>query len=224
MIYINGDSYSEKLSYKTYGDYLQDRLHQSVINRAKSGSSNRRIFRTTVRDILELINSGQTDITAIIGLSFIERTEIWKCNKLIEENYGNFTPLRPTDELYKKWLPFQSYQGELLNLFFDLVSLTSFLKLHNINYVIFPSGPIHYVEYFDVSKNYSKFFYDVIKNDPSILPLFDFCMAKHISNAGFVPVDFDKYGSFGHAGSEGHAWFAEWLIDNYLNNLLNKVN
>ena len=83
LIYCNGDSYSDEhyhpsLLGHTYAHEVGKYCHGFTINRAISGSCNRRIIRTTVHDILQQrqLNPDQK-IIALLGLSFEIRSEIW---------------------------------------------------------------------------------------------------------------------------------------------------
>ena len=78
MIYVNGDSYSERRVLDgAWSDYLGVETH----NNAKIGSSNDRIIRTTIEDIHQL---GTNNIEkVIIGFSFVMREEVWWDNELV---------------------------------------------------------------------------------------------------------------------------------------------
>ena len=86
LIYCNGDSYSDE----TYRDSFRNNVYPNfvakscdgfVLNKAISGSCNRRIIRTTVHDMIHQrqINPEQ-QIIALIGLSFELRSEVWADN------------------------------------------------------------------------------------------------------------------------------------------------
>jgi len=83
FIYCNGDSFSDEnysptLTNATYAHFLADEINGFASNKARSGSSNRRIIRTTVHDLLEhrSLNPEQ-ETFALIGLSYELRSEIW---------------------------------------------------------------------------------------------------------------------------------------------------
>lgn len=83
LIYCNGDSYSDEnyhlsLKGKTYAHIVGKKFNGYVINKALSGSCNRRIIRTTVSDMLieRKVNPFQK-IIVLIGLSFELRSELW---------------------------------------------------------------------------------------------------------------------------------------------------
>jgi hypothetical protein len=86
LIYCNGDSYSDEtyhpaLTGKTYADWVAKTCNGFVINKAISGSCNRRIIRTSVHDLLHQRQLNPTQkIIALIGLSFELRSEIWNDN------------------------------------------------------------------------------------------------------------------------------------------------
>ena len=83
LIYCNGDSYSaenyhESLNKKTYANIVANHCNGFVINKAITGSCNRRIVRTTTHDIIHQrqLNPHQK-IIVLIGLSFELRSELW---------------------------------------------------------------------------------------------------------------------------------------------------
>jgi len=76
-LYINGDSYSADVdNISVYGQVLAKTFNVNYINKAIPGSSNDRIFRTTIEDCLKLKSYNQ-NFFALIGLSFITREEVW---------------------------------------------------------------------------------------------------------------------------------------------------
>ena len=78
VIYVNGDSYSATRSLGTaWSDYLDQEAHNSAVE----GSSNDRIIRSTIEDILRF---GPDRINkVIIGFSFVMREEVWWKNELV---------------------------------------------------------------------------------------------------------------------------------------------
>ncbi len=83
LIYCNGDSYSTDKGYqsmigKSYSHIVGQQLNGYVINKAISGSCNRRIIRSTIHDIIHQREINKTqEIIALIGLSFEIRSEYW---------------------------------------------------------------------------------------------------------------------------------------------------
>jgi hypothetical protein len=95
LVYCNGDSYSNEhyhpsLVGKTYANFVADCCHGFTINKAQNGSSNHRIIRTTVHDMLHQrqLNPHQK-IIALIQLTTTIRSEVWVddiTNKIEEES------------------------------------------------------------------------------------------------------------------------------------------
>ena len=93
LIYCNGDSYSDGnykdsagnpvLENRTYAHVLGKKTAGFVINKATTGSCNRRIVRTTISDLLtqRQLNPEQK-IIALLGLSFELRSELWHDNPI----------------------------------------------------------------------------------------------------------------------------------------------
>lgn len=84
FIYVNGCSYSDENFHKplmvgqTYGHFYADIVNGYCMNRARAGSCNRRIIRTTVHDLLEQKQlNPQQPVTALIQLTYEIRDELW---------------------------------------------------------------------------------------------------------------------------------------------------
>ena len=73
---INGDSYTAPTSHTVYADVLGQDLSLPVINLALAGSSNDRILRSTLEQVIKLKNENKNPLV-IVGWSFIRRLEVW---------------------------------------------------------------------------------------------------------------------------------------------------
>jgi hypothetical protein len=101
LIYCNGDSFSNEhyhpsLVGKTYVNFVADYCHGFAINKAQNASSNRRIIRTTVHDMIQQqqLNPHQKTI-ALIQLTTSVRSEIWLDDKSDElEEESNFVQVQ----------------------------------------------------------------------------------------------------------------------------------
>ena len=84
LIYVNGCSYSDEnyhptMLANTYAHYYGAMVNGFVLSRARAGSCNRRIIRTTVHDVIKQRQLNPTQrIIALIQLTFEIRDEIWK--------------------------------------------------------------------------------------------------------------------------------------------------
>lgn len=90
LIYGNGCSFSAEdydpsLTGKTYVNFVAQYCHGFAMNKAMNGSSNRRIVRTTVHDMIHQrqLNPDQ-QIIALIQLTTDVRSEIWVDSKKID--------------------------------------------------------------------------------------------------------------------------------------------
>jgi len=98
LIYCNGDSYSNQnyassLKNNIYANFVANSCRGFVINKAISGSCNRRIIRTTIHDMIQQRQLNPTQkIIALIGLSFELRSELWAdtITSLSKEEESNF--------------------------------------------------------------------------------------------------------------------------------------
>lgn len=138
-IYANGDSW-------TYGSELEDpndsypyligqELNLNVINNAKGGSSNDRIHRTSIKDILKIINEGQVPFV-IIGWTNINRFELNNTNHDWIQ-FGQW-PNFPYDEFEKEYISkFGSDYGAMEKYCLQVFTLQTFLQYYKIPYLMF---------------------------------------------------------------------------------------
>jgi hypothetical protein len=244
MIYCNGDSYSNPehhplLTNKTYDHVVGEYLQGYVMNRAISGSCNRRIIRTTVHDMIQQrrLNPQQKTI-ALIGLTFELRSELWIDDRLPdrpeESHFGTHVFSRQLNwrenllqglsigtpnwhQLEKKYFDkysqgrayFYSPYAERINLFCDLIMLKSMLDRLNIDFLVFNCVVPEQLE----SDYLLDFFQDEIVADPRFIDLNDFGFLRWSHLQGFVPLDFlDNRPELVHFNADAHRAFAEQVI------------
>jgi hypothetical protein len=153
LVYSNSCSFGISKHFPTYANFVANKMNADLVNKGRDGSCNRRIIRTTLRDVLEL-QSQHNNIVVLIGLSFIFRTELWQDwesaidndghfrsieikNKKISYKKGFFESLVPDiheyvdpqiKEYYKNWLALYNPESEVTNLLTDLIMLTGWLE------------------------------------------------------------------------------------------------
>ena len=243
ILYVNGDSYATfSDGAARYSEFLAQHLKCDLVTSAIGGSSNRRIFRTSLRDLMAL-KQQHADIVAVISLSFPLRTELWD-PELIENNKfvndGEFVSFqttgsknwfanrlspgdRPTTSKYQKyineWLCWYNIEAETVELFREILLLTTWCKHHNIRYVIF-SGPLQ--EPVDFDSAFIKSFYKEVSSDPNVIDICNISFTEWCINRGFSPIDHytqeihGKTYIIGHHGEEAHKEFAKFLFENYI--------
>ncbi len=217
ILYANSDSYGVLSTGKTYADFIGEKLNAKVINNGLSGSCNDRIIRTSVRDLLEI---KEQEVLAIIGLAHTNRTEYWSDTAL--GNDGHFKSIQPTNTLggiaaaaRESHIRFYNDEAEVTKLFLDLILFTSFLKLHNIKYLIW-EGTMNQKPV-DFTTPFIHHFNEQIISDSNILNLFDFSFAKYCAIIKkHIPYDYNKYQINGHHTEAAHKDFADYIIENHL--------
>lgn len=239
FLYVNGDSFSaSKPDDKVYFDHVCNELNCTGLNSAKPGSCNSRIFRTSLRDLIDL-KKQHKDIFAVICLSFTVRTEIWDSNLVgvsdENNNDGEFRSIQPAitktwfEETFKEkeqyadykkqWLTWFNIEAETTNLLKETIFFTNWCKQNNINYVIL-SACIQ--EPIDFNSAFVKNFYQEVTQDTHILNFFDFSFTKWCVDQGHTPlynnthVIHGKTYEIGHHGTEAHHDFAKFLINNFI--------
>lgn len=243
LIYCNGDSYSDENIYpilkgKTYANVVAAACNGFVINSAVAGSSNRRIIRTTIYDMLEHRKLNPTQPTVVlIGLSFELRGEIW---------IDNLTPVAPKEsqfvthqfsqqlnwrenllngmdvdtenqyglekKFFKKYSEGRAYffspYSERINLLCDLIMLKSFLDLNNINFLVFQCPAAETLN----SDHLLDVFKNKIADDSRFFDLETFSFLGWCVNNRYTPLDFLDRPEIGHYGPDAHYKFAEQVL------------
>lgn len=223
ILYANSDSYGVSSTGKTYVDFIGKKLNTThVVNNGLSGSCNRRIIRTSIRDLLSLKKQDK-NIVAIIGLAHTNRFEYW--GKTVTGNDGHFKSVHPAGIVPEEAKKLQqghieTYNDEAsnTNLFVDIILLTSFFKTNNIKYLIWQGSQT--LKTSDFAAPFINSFYDQVQLDSNVLDMFDFSFSKYCSIIkGYTPYDKHLYGIHGHHAEPAHQDFAEHLLENYLNEI-----
>lgn len=245
LIYTNGCSYATVSDGKRYSDFLGDYLHCQSVNAGIVGSSNNRILRTSLRDLIQYKKS-HNEIIAVISLSFLMRTEVWdithKEQKWRESGDGDFFSVQFTedknwislsaanrvkqlDKQYKElainWLEWYNVEAKTTELLQNLILFSSWCNENNVRYVIF-SGPLQ--ESIDFTAPFVYSFYEEVNKNKNIINIFEQSFLEWCTQQGFNSIDHYNYVVNGHSKSAGHqgeaahlAW-ANYLLDNYLTN------
>lgn len=223
ILYANSDSYGVASTGKTYVDFIGKKLNTNqVVNNGLSGSCNRRIIRTSIRDLLSLKKQDK-NIVGIIGLAPINRFEYW--GETVTGNDGHFKSLQPAGivpkeakKLHQGHVETYNYEASNTNLFVDIILLTSFFKTNNIKYLIWQGSQT--LKPSDFAAPFINSFYDQVQLDSNVLDMFDFSFSKYCSTIkGYTPYDNHLYGIYGHHAEPAHQDFAEYLLENYLNEI-----
>jgi hypothetical protein len=236
ILYCNSDSYGVMSTTKNrYSDFLGEALGASItINNGKSGSCNRRIVRTTLRDLTDIKDTNPLEeILAVICLGSLIRTEWWDEDYKPKPNEtdGHFQSLqihklnnnknKPSSNYLKEWFKLFNDEAEQTNLLVDLVLLTTWFKSNDINYIIFAGSNVTYKKN-DYSDIFIESFSKKIFNDPHILNINTFSFVQYCLERKHVPFDYDQYQNNGHHGEKAHKDFAEFLL-NFYNTTIKKT-
>lgn len=226
ILYCNSDSYGVLANGgRVYGEFLGEHLGaKQIINQGKSGSCNRRIFRTTVRDLIQLrSNNPQEKILAVICLGSLIRNEWWDPLLKVTGTDGHFSSFQihgldnraqPFFRYAEEWYRMYDDEAEQTNLMMDLVMLTTWFEHNNIDYVIFAGNTITYkpIDYADV---FIRDFADRVFSNPRILNINEFSFVKYCIDQGHRAFDYDLYQEHGHHSEPAHRDFADFLYNFY---------
>lgn len=234
LVYCNGDSYSDEnyhpsLVGNTYSHFLGKHFNSYVINHAIQGSSNRRIIRSSVHDLIQQrsLNPDQ-EIIAVIGLSFELRGEVW---------IDGLTPRRPQESNFQTHLftkesnwkeklflntkvansfkeqynqgraYYYSPYAERTNLFCDLVMFQSLMDQLCIKFLIFQGPP--------AEKLQEEYLLDFFKQNFRNENCFDFetfAFSSWCMQQNFTPLDFEDRPNIAHYGPDAHQAFANQIL------------
>ncbi len=236
MIYVNGDSYSAVSDGKRFSEFLGEHYNCVSVNNSIPGSCNSRIFRTSLRDLIDL-KKEYANIKAVLLLSFPMRTEVWDAkiinNKFV--NDGEFTSFQLLNskkwfhdkidvdesrykEFYKQFIDFYNVEAETVKLLQNIILFTSWCKQNNVEYVVI-SGPLQ--ESIDFSAPFVKSFYNEVCCDTNVIDIFKDSFTEWCVSNGHTPIDnytqeiHGETYNVGHHGEAAHKAFANFLITNY---------
>lgn len=232
MIYVNGDSYSvlSGLDDRThnYGFYLSKLYYEPLVNKAIPCSSNERILRTTIRDILKMKNDGIENAKVILGLTILYRVSLWYEDhdlpvwRQFDDDDGEFISANNIEHCPSM---FRRYFKEHLIAMPPIAKLTElFSQLSAIKYMCENLGYQLYVFWAaDERMNMQRTLSDNPKVAQEFLQEFDetnsfdlanFSFVSHYAEKGHKGFDYDKYGKYAHHNREVHELFAAELFEN----------
>lgn len=241
IVYSNSCSFGTKQEHLIYSELVADAFSASLVNAGKPGSCNRRIVRTSLRDLIDLKNKNN-EILCLVGLSFISRTELWQPSIPAVSNDGNFHSLAvdhtkfkwtqglvdtqitdihlaaPTQvqEYYKQWLLHMSKEAIITDTIADIIMLKDFCLQNNINILIWSNTQIWPSEpEVATSDVFLKDFVEYISASKHIINPWKFSFQQYAIEQGYRPKDEHLYGLTGHPGETAHRDFANFLI-NYI--------
>ena len=236
IIYSNSCSYGEPQEHAVYADIIADFYQVPLINSGIASSCNRRIIRTSLRELEQL---GSSQITALIGLTFISRTELWQPHLPATKNDGHFHSIKIDDsklvwpeglinsivpdvsnlvdpevkDYYKHWLAHYNPEPVLTDLITDIIMFAGWCKNKNIKLVVFNNAEF-WPQQPEVGLT-SPFLYSLIQTmlqEPAVIDPWAYSFVNYSHKLGFEPKDKDRYGIHGHPGPEAHQAWANFLL------------
>ena len=196
MIYVNGDSYSERTKLGgAWSDYLDQETHNSAIQ----GSSNDRIIRTTLEDVLTIKPK-----KVIIGFSFFTRDEVWWDGKLV-----TLDSLKDNNTAWnemKDKIVDMNINHQVIHNYTKIHMLAQTLKNLKIDYLFFSAANNEDFRKLDWNYLRSLNIYNEITTDPNIIDLHSFNIPKWGGENG---CDLTETGHF--ANLDGHKKFGQYI-------------
>jgi hypothetical protein len=251
ILYSNSCSFgAPNQGHPVYPDVVAKNLNlDCVLNRGKPGSCNRRIIRTSIRDLIELQKTVDSEIVALIGLTFVSRTELWQPSQPAVDNDGHFQSVTVDDkkinwginglidtivpdisnyvdeevrEYYKQWLIHFNPESVVTDLLTDLIMFVSYLEHTNIKYIIFSNVDVLPG---DNKVGYNSPFIQSLKEtvhkNKNIIDLWSFSFGGFALSKGLLPRDYTLYKQHGHPGEQAHNLFGDYLSDILITNFNN---
>ena len=143
-LYVNGCSFTigAELSHPQelcYATILGSRIGSDfVVNHARSAASNFEITRKTMDYLFDYVYNKEQDpedLTVVVGWSLVSRHEYYNGNQWIG--------ITPNSVSNRKNVPYYYYgllhstEQDMLNFFWQVITVQTFLKKHNIKYFFF---------------------------------------------------------------------------------------
>ena len=224
IVYSNSDSFGIVSDGKVYSEFIAEHFSATLINKGQSGCCNTRIFRTSVRDLINLKKTTNDEIIVLIGLAPIWRDEYWKPGINTGDNDGDFksfhlnklltTENKHITDFVRLWFAICDDDALVTNLLYELITFTSFLEQNSFRYLIW-SGFADMCKAVDLKAPFISDFNDTLKTK-HVISITDFSFCKFCILQGFIPIDYDQFKNNGHHGELAHKAFAEYIIQNYL--------
>ena len=238
MVYSNSCSFgATNNNYPVYSEIFAKSLNADLVNKGLPGSCNRRIIRTTLRDLNEVTSTDE--IIVLLGLTFISRSEVWRADIPATDNDGHFYQIKPVQNVswsgglmdtivpnihkkvdskignyYKEWILHYSREAQMTELCTDLVMLMGWLQRKNITYRIFSNvDKLEGNEYIGYTSPFINSLYSTILEDDGVINPWEFSFGTFARDCGLKPVDEDLYGIHGHPGAQAHELFAKYLTE-----------
>ena len=240
ILYSNSCSFGASgQGHKIYPEVVAESLSAELHNDGRNGCCNRRIIRSSLRSLIELTKTNKK-ITALIGLTFLGRTELWQPHLSAVDNDGDFHSISnqkiidldwskgsnktiisniheyADDEVkdyYKHWLIHYSKEGAITDLISDLIMLHSFATNNDIDILIFSNCerfPGH--PEVDRQSPFLASLLDYVKLNTNIIDPWDFSFADFALERGYTPKDAKQFGLNGHPGKQAHEDFGKHLL------------
>lgn len=239
IVYSNSCSFGSTTNHLIYPEIISTALSGELVNSGKPGCCNRRIIRTALRNLIELKQQNK-DIIALIGLTFISRTELWQPMLAPIDNDGNFHSITISHRLldwskgldttipdifkyadkhvadyYKWWLFHYNPEAEITNLLTDLIMFKQWCVSNKIKYLIFSN--VDLLPEIDLNAPFISGLVKELLQDPSVIDPWKFSFGTYALSKGHIPKDFNLYGKHGHPNQYAHLDFAQHLLLKYIN-------
>jgi hypothetical protein len=239
IVYSNSCSFGVPTRQPVYANWVADHFNAKLVNKGKVGSCNRRIIRTSVRDLLDL-KKQHDEILCLIGLTFISRTELWQPNIPADSNDGNFHSISvdfkkfswvnglidtwvpdihlhaPTEiaEYYKQWLLHMNKEAIITELATDIIMFLNFCQNQNIKLLMWSNTQIWPAEpEVAVNDMFLQSLCQTIVDHNAIINPWQFSFKDYALQHGYRPFDEDIFGDDGHPDGQAHKFFTQYLLD-----------
>lgn len=217
ILYVNGDSYSaETKIFKSYSKVLSEKLDTPVINDAAIGSSNDRIFRTTLEYISSLKHNEKPFV--VIGFSFVTREEVWidnfydykhRIKDFPDSQFVSVDWLQKNDvtEDVKNLIIDQNINSQMIHFYTKLYMLSGLLKSLHIPYLMFSAARNTDFRNLNWGSLKKLSLYRCVTDDENIMDFETFNIPLWAAQQGI------KTEETGHLLEDGHKQFADFLYN-----------
>lgn len=223
----------------SYNSIIANHYGATLVSNHVPGSCNRRIVRSSLRDLIDLKQNNNDDILVLVGLSFIFRTELWQPDIPANKNDGHFHPIRTNSRIwknkqdyyvgniekecehadpnlvdwYKQYLLWQNKESLVTEQLADLIMFAAFCQQQNLKYLIWNNADLWpgppAVDRYDI---FIKNFVDHAMTNINLIDPWEFAFLPWALDQGLEVIDRHQYGDYGHPGPVAHERLANFLL------------
>jgi len=212
-VYYDGDSFSCMLppgETQTTGHIISKHYGLELDHYGFVGKNSDKIIRSSMRYSFDNKKS-----LMLIGIGAILRTEIYTDDvlpfdypyKFFHQEHSIQTLYGPDAEKYADLLHWQYKENCIL---MNLIALHDYLSYNNVNFIIHNLGNDYFL---DEEYAFAYGIHSEIRSRKRIVNFYENSLHSLMKEKNMKPWDYDRYGWEGHPDEQGHAMYADFLME-----------